>query len=889
MRPALLRLLKRPSTLSILDTLASTPVGIEQLKSRYTCLQCQSRGIQQESPVDDRSRETDRAESTCSPRKTNHRGTVHSVTKALKLRPEKLEFESDVGHANDIGTRLVDLPENSNDFELWEELLRFRQRHYGDKGIVDIWEGLTVRVEGVRLPTAGERADFFWKSFVDLGLKRELFLKDVVKYAVKLWEQTGDRWPQLYESVVGGLLDRGKMEQAVEYHKSLQRSHLDQPNDLVQILEWAIRPLSRPVTSGLHMLVADRGQHAVSPGVKAFQKMCSTIVGHRIYGRVVSTLLRHGFGEDAIRMHHFLVHREDHPQTYEEMQPVLDYYARRYGRKKGFKWLKAYARQRFASRTPSIEVETPQASPPKISNGDYSRQRFASETPSIDKERTQASPPKVSEVDYTQQGLASETPSIDEERTQTLPPKISDDDLSMKKPFREDFRAKLLASKTPPIDVETPLVDDLSENKPFRDDFAARLFATWAFSFETVLVGLQMFGVTAIGPSTLREMAVRAHGSRDVSNKLKELQKSGISVVDCVFSRLIQKLASQNRDILLSDLLQSDQHPDVMEDVRVQESLLVSYYKARDSRQYNLTLAVLMELSPDAPDLFDIHFRKHIATGELTMASRIVEKLALRQKTLSEDSIDFMAEQVLSPRRMNNRPVMRQRLSPLDEVMFVFRILQRVVPTGAYVSAAFWVEILKRLGMGNYWNQLRECCLWLVRQYGRPPAESPEPWALSQPTDLRLPPAILDHIFTPRMQGAIVAWGFLLRVSPKHDALGSETSETFIPWVRGILLLRELERAGLRLNRRWIRRASRQRLAVLFSQFVPSARLMNRLVRRENPFSVQRVIGDVIRAWGEPSLFDGMESDPTRLVNPGRSPKSWWRSMNIRLPRRRVR
>lgn len=843
MRPALLRLLKRPSALSILDILASTPIGIEQLESQYACLRGQSRGFQQKPPVDDdtlcrkecsafrRPSNTSRAlsfptyeielsETNCArpadrPHSKNTKGTGQCDTKGLGLRPEKLQFESDVGHFEDLGTRLVDLPENKNDFGLWEELLRFRQRHDGDKGTLDIWEGMMHRVRGVHLPIVGTRADFFWQTFVDMGLKRELILRDVVKYAVDLCEQTGARWPQMYERVVGGLLDRGKMRQAVEFHKRLQQSHLEHPNDLLRILLPAICSSSSSllVLPG-YVNLSNAERRPASPGVKAFQNMCKTIEGHQIYTPVISTLLRHGFGEDAILMHGFLANREDHPQTYEELQPLLNY-ARTRGRKQDFRRLKNYAKQRFTSENPSVDPETP----------------------------------------------------------------------------THDSSATISKDGSP-------------QGRPFRDDLAARLFATRALNFDTILVGLQVLGVTEVGPRTLREMAVRAHGGQDILNKIRQLQKAGISVGNSVFSRLIQKLASQNRDILLSDLLQSDQHPDIMEDVRVQESLLVSYYMARDWRQYNMALALLMEIAPDAPDLFDTHFRKYIAAREWGMASHLVDELAVRGKCLSEQSIDFMAAQVLSPRRQHHGPQQRWYLSPHKQLVFVFRILQRVVPAGAYVSAAFWMEMLKRMGMGNYWDELGECSRWLVRQYSHPAKRELEPWARSrlfkfishpdpQSTDDQSG-RILDLIFTPLTQKAIVTWGFKFRLHSgtraKFYIRHRETGKLLIPWVRGLILLRELERAGLRLHLPSIQHATRMRLAQLFSRYGLSGEPVNRRLRRENPFSLRRVLRDVGHAWGEPSLFSGMEfSNPDGLVNPPRSPSSLRRTAHVRAPRRRRR
>jgi hypothetical protein len=72
-------------------------------------------------------------------------------------------------------------------------------------------------------------------------------------------------------------------------------------------------------------------------------------------------------------------------------------------------------------------------------------------------------------------------------------------------------------------------------------------------------------------------------------------------------------------------------------------------------------------------------------------------------------------------------------------------------------------------------------------------------------------------------------------------------------------------------------------MAMLYSHHVLSARRMNRMLRRRNPYPLQKVLDDVSRAWGDQTLFDGMEKDWERLVNPPRSARSKRRAPGIRL------
>ncbi|KAJ5645431.1 hypothetical protein N7507_011442 [Penicillium longicatenatum] len=510
-------------------------------------------------------------------------------------------------------------------------------------------------------------------------------------------------------------------------------------------------------------------------------------------------------------MHGWLVARQDHPRSLQELQPLLEY-TRKYASWQEYDSLQDYAQNRFPSFSP--EQDLPQKPPAK-------------------------------EADEGDQGYTKSS---------------------------------------------------RSGKHQYKDNIAARLFATRALNFDMVIGGLRMLGISKIGPRTLREMAVRAHDSQEILENLKLLRQSGITAADSVFARLVPKLAAQNREFLLSDLLQSDQHPDVLENVKLQESLLVSYYMARDWRQYNVSLAILGEHFSDSPGLLDIHFRKHMATGELTAASKVVDELTLLGKTLSEDSVDFMAEKLLPRRRGHHRPHVGE-CSPApithDALMFVFRVLQRVVPTGCYVSPDFWVELLKRLGMGNHWDELRECSLWLVSQYSHRPEESGKLRGIFPPQQrslIRSDSRVLDLIFAEKMQQAIVSWGFKFRVTcdteAKNYCVHPATGDKLIPWTRGLILLRELEEAGLTLQPGPIRRATQIRLNIIFGAYCHSAVRFNRMLRRVNPYSQDRVFKDINLAWGN-SLFQGEEYlQPEKLLNPTRTNMSRRKSGSVLLSRR---
>lgn len=737
-------------------------------------------------------------------------GGVDDSVDLLSLQPERLEFESDLGHSDNIGSRLVDSPSRKHDFALWEELLRYRKQRYGEKGILAIWHGLTKRVSDVQLPVVGKRADFLWQSFVDLGYKgdkRDWILSHVMRYARELWDKTGSRWGPLYISVVCGLLERGMLKEAVFWHKMLRYPHLQHPDQIVQVLRVAITaPLFRnaPTTPEVEVI-------GTPPALRAFLEICQDTDFRCLYGPIITTLLSRGYFVDALVLHDFLTERQDHPECYEVMHPLLQY-AETHKNKGKYRKLQEYAKHRF--------------------------------------------------------GLQTE-PTAQQSRSHE-----SDSSPTTNNPENSN-----------------PGGDWLRQKKPIKDEFAARLFATNAFTFEMVVGGLRMFGAESIGPQSLRELAIRAHGCQDILRKIDALQRSGISVGDSVFARLVRKLAIEDRGLLLQELLTSDLHPDAFEDAGLQESLLVQHYMARGWPQYNLTLAVLDLHSDEGPEMFNVHFRKHVVAREFNAAARLVDEMTLRREVLAYSSLDFMIGQLLPPRRKGVGPPMigrrRRNEEEDDEIGFIFRVLKRVVPVGVFVSSDVWIELLKRVGMSRRWDDLGVFTLWIASHYGKSPL--PAAFAGRRPTGStsEADDHILKDIFNPQMQAAIVAWSFKMRPSTKqaqasithHDPSNNPNHDTpLTPWTGGLALLRRLQHKNIQLHEDSIRHACRQRLAVLFGRPRHSSRRWNRLLRRENPFTVHQVVADLTRVWGG-SLFRGREvEDLEGLVNPPSSGISWRRT-----------
>lgn len=686
----------------------------------------------------------------------------HSQT--WKLQPWQLDLESDLGHNENIGSKLVDNPHYSQDFTLWRELVLYRQRHYGDTGVIEIWKGLTERCSGIRLPTEGEDADFLWETFVSIGLKHEWMLKELQSHAEFIWKEKGLRWKYFYERVIGTFVKAGNQSKALLWHQALKHTHLDNPEGILCVFKTAM---------------------STGEGLDTFRRLCQLSDGHRIYSFVVPILCKHKSVELALAMHHFLMRRGDFPSSIDDVLPLIQHVQ-------------------------------------KYSNPQQQSQFLT--------------------------GLI---------KSGTLPVGTSIDSFS-------SHSSQICSATSNTTGTQSSMV---------KDDLGARLFATKTFTFDLILGGLKMFGVGAIGPLTLQQMALKAVDIAELQYQISQLKEIGISTGNSVFAKAVDYFIARKDHQALYDLIHSDQHPDALESLETQESLFHHFSMSHDWRQANLTLTILSFLSPEDPHCYNIQLRNALKLDDRRLISEILEKMKADRISPSRKTIKWMIWNILPSRRMGTRPILDRPAR--DAVLRLFGIFQYVIKYGGYIPPESWEAGLKQLIISNRWSELERLCLWLAETY------SPHNHTQnSQIPNIRLPPthpqSPLRIIFSVDFQQAIINCGFLRK--PKFNFSGSSTLNPFGPtpdsvalWVCGLILLRRLKEKGVYINTNTVRRVCRTRFAILFGDGPPSKRKSNLLLRKVNPWTLDQLIADANKVWGS-SLFSDFTPNIHKLVNPRRRP-----------------
>lgn len=408
--------------------------------------------------------------------------------------------------------------------------------------------------------------------------------------------------------------------------------------------------------------------------------------------------------------------------------------------------------------------------------------------------------------------------------------------------------------------------------KHLSDNFCARLFATRLFSVDTIISGLQMMAVEAIGPLSLREIAVRDNCDPGaICHHTDILKKAGISLNNSVFCTLVRSLALENKRGILKSIVECDLHPDTFADFGLQEHLLAQYFKENDLMKIERTFAVLTTGS-SVKDLqmvkMNLILRCQVTLGRREKVLAMLEGLKRMGIPVSARSSRHLRVCWLSRRRVGRGP------DKTDELSILIQASRMTMQSGRFVPLLAWREILRRLGMARRLTEFENLALWLVEWYSSPAAEASLPkrillsshssqtltkdYILPQKSPNRDPKRSFNVLFTIAAQHAIVAWGFQHIAKRRRRVRGFENASMEdaprFQWTWGLHLLYKLRERGVPIRESEVARICRHRLNTLFGTGI-SKRNINRRARLEQNAHGSYNKSDYIRKmeaiWGE--------------------------------------
>ena len=639
---------------------------------------------------------------------------------------EAISYESALDQAPLHGQRLVDLPHVQSTPELWLELLRFRERINGLKGVAMIWRGFRDRAITLH---QDDHLKALWVNFLRLGFTDNQVLVELCDYINGPGKGLRSITVSFHYWVLKHILET-KPTEAYGWHLQLKRHCLYFPHRL-KLFDVALTDTA---------------------AMAAFMQIYEERPSPEDYSMIISKLCARNRYSDALSWHRLLTKEGTVSPDAAAAEPLLLHFA-------SMDQIKPVAQLRQ-------EMEGKGVILPAVSI-------TKSEEPSMTLHRA---------LDGVPGNL-------------------------------HDFKPK------------TP-----------SDEFCAKLFATKMFFVRTIISGLRMFGINAIGPLSLREIAARAVENdhchpETVVKSLQQLYEADISIGTSKFSRLIRKAAHENNTQLLYDVIVCDQHPEVYEDRNLQESLLAVYHKTGDQRQISRTLAILT-LDEHESTLDVVHWnlllRSYITLGDPQGMLDTVQKMLDNNITLTKRSCIHMWNQTVSVRRASKGP--RTTLD-LPRLM---RIWRRFMRSGTYLPPEDWVEILRRLGMRSLLDDYERLALWLAKWYtdedfrDSQSALAIQRGSVKKPLKYTLLPRQEDEkhplqiLFPTAMQQAVIAWGIRsVRTTDKTRMLARS------PALWGLRLLVKLRNLGMKFDQKVVARACKIRLIIMFGPGI-SKRRVNR-------------------------------------------------------------
>ncbi|KAK3370176.1 hypothetical protein B0H63DRAFT_454383 [Podospora didyma] len=171
------------------------------------------------------------------------RPSFYGKWRYVRVAEQRMAFESDILALDSKRTRLVDLPANKNDVQLWLCILDYRHEKHGLAGIVAVFEG--VKQRRTLYDVQGEAAKLFWQTILDAALSMETMLEGVMVYAEWLHDQHGVCWPNLYSTIVSYFLSTGQRRQTMQWHLRLSPCFGANPTEFAQTMKIFLADPSR--------------------------------------------------------------------------------------------------------------------------------------------------------------------------------------------------------------------------------------------------------------------------------------------------------------------------------------------------------------------------------------------------------------------------------------------------------------------------------------------------------------------------------------------------------------------------------------------------------------------------------------------------------------------
>ncbi|KAI1193612.1 hypothetical protein F5X97DRAFT_31865 [Nemania serpens] len=248
--------------------------------------------------------------------------------------------------------------------------------------------------------------------------------------------------------------------------------------------------------------------------------------------------------------------------------------------------------------------------------------------------------------------------------------------------------------------------------KTYNDRLGAKWFASSFITLDLAISGISALGIEKIGPLSFQSIALRASNPEELLNRVSQLREHGISVIDSNYVQAILYLARHDDNELLDDILRSDLHPDVFDDLNLLTRLIDSAADASDWRTLRLLLAVrLVVFEPSTRGLANSVLRLRFQKRDQDGVVQILEDMKARNIPINVEEANHIYVSLVEDYNRGGRSLHAQLAT------FYLAIFRQLKSMDIPVPLTHWRLIMLRMARRGRLDDLEKLSVELVDMF----------------------------------------------------------------------------------------------------------------------------------------------------------------------------
>lgn len=381
--------------------------------------------------------------------------------------------------------------------------------------------------------------------------------------------------------------------------------------------------------------------------------------------------------------------------------------------------------------------------------------------------------------------------------------------------------------------------EGIEGGRRYSDALGARWFASSWVPLEFAIHAIHALGIHQIGPLSLQSIALREPTPEAVTRRIEQLHKVNIGLGLSTYTRAIRHFAGSGNAELLHELLHTDIHPEVFDDLAMQQSIRDQAFKTGNWKTYRLLLAIQPAVAQESIEsTSNILLQHRLEHHQTQQALALMDDMKSMNIEVSVASVQQIYSSVLEPLLRKPKVESADWASLQTAIMYLNRLLLLRKP----VPWRCWQKVLFGLGKMGRFLDLEKVCLGLLDAYSCcssqgglfpvHPFDAPPCDLRGLAEDISIPADLpISHDYHPMrrvfgsrvLQVAFVRWGFKAGLAEDLSRAGIDRAPA-LAITQGVQLLAKLQKHGIPLEMDSVRKEVLRCLALLQNSSTGKAR-----------------------------------------------------------------